>query len=501
MEDLLKQVLTARVYEVALRTPLDVAKNLSEGHGNRILLKREDLQPVFSFKVRGAYNKIAQLAPTERAQGVICASAGNHAQGVALAARRLQIPALVVMPETTPRIKVNAVKQLGAEVVLHGDSYSDAAEHCARLVQRSGMTYIHPFDDPLVIAGQGTIGHELLQQCPDMDVVFVPIGGGGLIGGIASFIKALRPQTKVIGVQPEDSTAMLLSVRRKERVVLDHVGIFADGVAVKQVGALTLRLVQAFVDEIITVTTDEICSAIKAIYEDTRAVVEPAGALAVAGLKAKVEQEGWQGRTLVAVNSGANMNFDRLQFVAERTLTGEKREALFAITIPERPGALKLLREQVVGDRNITEFNYRLSGRDEAHIFVGVGVASEAERHAFGQQLARNGYQFVDLTDNELAKVHVRHMVGGRSGVAKDEVLYSFDFPERPGALRDFLAAMSGTWNISLFHYRMHGGDFGRVLMGFEIPAGEETHFRQFLDALHYDYEEQTHNPAYRLFL
>jgi threonine dehydratase len=327
------------------------------------------------------------------------------------------------------------------------------------------------------------------------------VGGGGLISGIASFIKALRPQTKIIGVQPEDSNAMALSLQRKERVTLEHVGIFADGVAVKQVGALTYRLVQKFVDEVITVSTDEICSAMKSIYEDTRSIMEPAGALAVAGLKATVAREGWQGRTLVAINSGANMNFDRLQFVAERTLTGEKREALFAITIPERPGALKFLREHVVGDRNITEFNYRLSGRNEAHVFVGVGIASAAEKQAFGELLVRNGYPFVDLTDNELAKVHVRHMVGGRSDVAKGEVLYSFDFPERPGALRDFLAAMSGTWNISLFHYRMHGGDFGRVLMGFEIPAGDEARFREFLDRLHYDYEEQTQNPAYRLFL
>jgi threonine dehydratase len=501
MEDLFKQVLTARVYDLAERTPLDAAQGLSAQFDNTILLKREDLQPVFSFKVRGAYNRIAQLAPEQRAAGVICASAGNHAQGVALSARHLGIPALVVMPVTTPRIKVGAVKRLGAEVVLKGDSYSEAAAHCAGLVQSTGMAFIHPFDDPLVIAGQGTVGHELLQQCPELDAVFVPVGGGGLIAGIAAFIKALRPQTRIVGVQPEDSNAMTLSLQRGERVTLDHVGIFADGVAVKQVGELTFRLAQKFVDEMVTVSTDQICSAIKSIYEDTRSIMEPAGALGVAGLKETVARLGWRGKTLAAVTSGANMNFDRLQFVTERTLIGEKREALFAITIPERPGALRHLLESVIGERNITEFNYRLADRREAHIFVGVSVGSAAERSAFAEALAKHGYAGADLTDNELAKIHVRHMVGGRSQGARGEALYMFDFPERPGALRDFLAAMSGAWNISLFHYRMNGGDFGRVLMGFEIPPADLPRFREFLDKLHYDYEEHTDNPAYRMFL
>ncbi len=500
-ENLVKQVLTARVYDLAVRTPLDLAKNLTEQCGNTVLLKREDLQPSFSFKVRGAANRIAHLTAEERRAGVICASAGNQAQGVALAARHVGLPALVVMPETTPRIKVAAVRQQGAEVVLHGDSYSDAAIHCAQLVRETGMTFVHPFDDPLVVAGQGTIGHELLEQCPDMDAVFVPVGGGGLIAGIAAFLKALRPEVRIVGVQPQDSNAMELSLQAGRRVTLEHVGIFADGVAVKQVGSLTFALARTCVDEMVTVTTDQICSAIKAIYEDTRSIMEPAGALAVAGLRQHLARQPLTGKKLVAVNSGANMNFDRLQFVAERTMTGERREALFAVTIPERPGALKYFCEHVVGERNITEFNYRLSGRAEAHIFVGVSVASPLEKEGLQALLARHGFDALDLTDNELAKQHIRHMVGGRSQVTTGEVLYALDFPERPRALRDFLAAMSASWNISLFHYRMHGGDFGRVLVGFEIPAGDQARFKQFLDHLHYDYEELTDNPAYRLFL
>jgi threonine dehydratase len=405
------------------------------------------------------------------------------------------------MPETTPRIKVDAVQRFGAEVVLHGDSYSDAAAHCATLVQQTGMTFVHPFDDPLVIAGQGTIGHELLQQCPDLDAVFVPVGGGGLISGIAAYIKALHPDTRVIGVQPEDSQAMRASLKAGVRVALDHVGIFADGVAVKQVGEHTFAIARRFVDDIVTVTTDQICSAMKSIYEDTRSIMEPAGALGVAGLRQYLSQHPMEGKTLVAVNSGANMNFDRLQFVAERTLTGERREALFAVTIPEKPGALRFFCEHVVGERNITEFNYRLAGRGEAHIFVGVGVQSPEEKAGLEALLKQHGFAYLDLTDNDLAKEHVRHMVGGRSAATSGEVLYTFDFPERPRALRDFLAAMSGGWNISLFHYRMHGADFGRVLVGFEIPKGEEARFATFLKNLHYEYEEQTHNPAYRLFL
>jgi threonine dehydratase len=501
VEDLIKQILTARVYELAERTPLEPATTLSGKLGNTVLLKREDLQPGFSFKVRGAYNRIAQLSARERAAGVICASAGNHAQGVALSAAHLKLTAMVVMPETTPRIKVDAVQRLGAEVVLHGDSYSDAAAHCTTLVRQTGMTFVHPFDDPYVIAGQGTIGHELLQQCPHLDAVFVPVGGGGLIGGIAAYIKALRPTAQVIGVQPEESQAMRASLQAGTRVTLDHVGTFADGVAVKRVGELTFALAQRHVDEIVTVSTDQICSAIKSIYEETRSIMEPAGALGVAGLRQWLAGHPQQDKTLIAVNSGANMNFDRLQFVAERTLTGERREALYAVTIPEKPGALRFFCEHIVGERNITEFNYRLARRDEAHIFVGVGVQSGEERAAVADLLRQHGFAYQDLTDNELAKEHIRHMVGGRSAETAGEVLYKFEFPERPRALRDFLAAMSGGWNISLFHYRMHGADFGRVLVGFEIPAGEEPRFESFLKNLHYEYEEETGNPAYRLFL
>jgi len=501
MENLFKEVLTARVYDVAVRTPLDAAPNLSGKLNNEVFLKREDLQPVFSFKVRGAHNRIAHLSLAERRKGVVCASAGNHAQGVALSARTLGIEALVVMPVTTPSIKVEAVRKLGAEVKLVGDNYTEAGAYGQSVSRETGRVFVHPFDDPLVIAGQGTIAHEIMQQCPDVDVVFVPIGGGGLIGGIASFFKALQPTTRIIGVQPEESDAMARSVAQGERVVLGEVGLFADGVAVKEVGQLTFRLVQAYVDHIVTVSTDEICSAIKTIYEDTRSIMEPAGALGVAGLKKYVQAEGLEGQRLVAVNSGANMNFDRLQFVAERTLTGERREALFAVTIPERPGALRFLCENIVGNRNITELNYRLAGREEAHIFVGVQVESDAQRRAFRDLLAQHGYANTDLTDDELAKSHVRHMVGGRTQHTDHERLYRFQFPERPGALTNFLAAMGENWNISLFHYRMHGADFGRVLVGFEIPGDEEPRFTQFLERLNYAYIEETDNPAYHLFL
>ncbi len=501
MEDLFKQVLVARVYEVAIRTPLDHARNLSLNCGNRVLLKREDLQPAFSFKVRGAFNRICHLGDEEKAACVICVSAGNHAQGVALSAKHLGIQATVVMPVTAPAIKVRAVRQQGAEVILFGDNYSEAAAHCGQLLAETGKTFIHPFDDPLVIAGQGTIGQEILEQCPDVDMVFVPVGGGGLIGGIAGFLKSLRPETRIVGVQPEESDAMRRSLEAEERVALKEVGLFADGVAVKEVGALTFQLARAFVDEIVLVSTDEICSAIRGIYEDTRSIMEPAGALGVAGLTKYVEQHGVTDKNLVAVNSGANMNFNRLQFVAERTLTGERREALFAVTIPEKPGSLRFFCENVVGQRNITEFNYRLSEREAAHIFVGVGVNSAAEKSGFEDLLTRHGFEHVDLTDNELAKTHVRHMVGGRSKALQGEVLYRFEFPERPTALTEFLVAMSENWNISLFHYRMHGGDFGRVLVGFEIPPGDEDKFQVFLGDLHYAYVEETANPAYRMFL
>jgi len=501
MENLFKEVLLARVYDLAQRTPLDLAHNLSAQTGNSVHLKREDLQPIFSFKIRGAYNKIVNLSDAEKNKGVICASAGNHAQGVAMSARHLGLRATIVMPTTTPAIKVNAVARLGGDVVLHGDNFTETMAKCEQIIAETGQTFIHPFNDPLVIAGQGTVGHELLQQCPELDAVFVPVGGGGLIGGIAAFLKSVRPRTRVIGVEPEDSDAMRMSVEADAIRRRDEVGLFADGVAVKEVGSFTFDLARHFVDDFVTVSTDEICSAIKSIYEDTRSIMEPAGALGVAGLRKYAAAHDWHGRNLIAVNSGANMNFDRLQFVAERTLTGEHREALFAVTIPERPGALRTFCEHVVGERAITEFNYRLSGRDEAHIFVGVAVNNDREREAFADSLAEQGFEHLDLTGNELAKMHVRHMVGGRSAEPDGEVLYRFEFPERPHALTDFLTAMSESWNISLFHYRMHGADFGRVLVGFEIPPGDESAFQAFLERVHYPYVEETQNPAYRIFL
>jgi len=501
MEKLIKQVLTARVYDAAINTPLEHAGNLSRSLDNHVLLKREDLQPVFSFKIRGAINRINHLSAAQRKAGVICASAGNHAQGVAMSAAQKHLSALVVMPNTTPRIKVDAVRGYGAEVVLHGDSFAEAYAHCQALTRETGRTFIHPFDDPLVIAGQGTIGHEILQQAPGTDAVYVPVGGGGLISGIGAYCKTLRPELRVIGVEPEDSDAMAASLAAGRRVTLKDVGLFADGVAVKQVGRHTFRLARSCVDAVIRVSTDEICSAIKAIYEDTRSIVEPAGALAVAGMRKHVQATGRRGETLVAINSGANMNFERLQFVAERTLIGERREALFAVTIPERPGAMKDFCRNVVCERAVTEFNYRLMGRNEAHIYVGVAVHQAAERDSFEQALRQGGYPYVDLTDNELAKTHIRHMVGGKAESAGGEVLYRFEFPERPQALLDFLLAMSESWNISLFHYRMHGADFGRVLVGFEIPSADRQTFQHFLNGLNYAYVEETHNPAYALFL
>lgn len=502
MQKMLKLILTSRVYEAAVETPLEEAPALSQMLGCRVLLKREDLQPVFSFKLRGAYNKIAHLSDEERRRGVIAASAGNHAQGVAFSARRLGIRSTIVMPVTTPRIKVAAVEGFGAEVVLHGDNYSEAADHCEELLARTGMTYIHPFDDELVIAGQGTVADEILRQSAGrFDAVFVPVGGGGLIAGMAAYIKALCPEVRVIGVEPADSDAMARSLEKGKRVRLDSVGIFADGVAVREVGPLTFDYCRRFVDEIIRVDTDELCSAIKSIYQATRSIVEPAGALGVAGLKKYARERTVSGRTLVAINSGANMNFERLRYVAERTLVGEKQEAIFAVTIPERPGSLKRFCTEAVGERNITEFNYRLAGRNGAHIFVGISVRDESERMAFGRQLSEAGFENIDLTDNDLAKTHVRYMVGGRSPEAAREVLYRFWFPERPGALVRFLDSMGASWNISLFHYRMQGGDFGRVLIGLEIPPGEEEKFRGFLTELGYRFVEETENPAYRLFL
>ncbi|MGE4579649.1 MAG: threonine ammonia-lyase, biosynthetic [Desulfuromonadales bacterium] len=502
MQKMLKRILTSRVYEAAVETPLEEAPGLSCSLNNRILLKREDLQPIFSFKLRGAYNKVAHLSAEELARGVIAASAGNHAQGVAYAARQLGVRAVIVMPVTTPAIKISAVKALGAEVVLHGDNYSEAAARCQELVEQTGMTFVHPFDDELVIAGQGTVADEILRQNSGrLDAVFVPIGGGGLISGIAAYFKALRPEVRIIGVEPVDSDAMARSLELGHRVILDYVGIFADGVAVREVGKLTFDYCRKYVDEVIRVDTDELCSAIKSTYEATRSIAEPAGALALAGLKKYVRQEKITGQTLIAINSGANMNFERLRYVAERTQVGEKQEALFAVTIPERPGALKHFCGELVGGRNITEFNYRLSSRQAAHIFVGLSIKDEEERAAFSRQLAEKGYKNLDLTDNDLAKTHIRYMVGGRSAEAGQEVLYRFWFPERPGALSRFLTSMGANWNISLFHYRLQGGDFGRVLIGLEIPAGDQAEFQRFLDSLGYRFMEETNNPAYQLFL
>lgn len=502
MHELFKKILTSRVYEASVETSLDEATALSRKLGNRILLKREDQQPVFSFKIRGAYNKLAHLTKDERTRGVITASAGNHAQGVAFAAVRLGIRALIVMPVTTPKIKVEAVAGFGGEVVLHGNNYSEAAVHAEQLTLSTGMVPVHPFDDELVIAGQGTIADELLRQCPTkLDAVFVPVGGGGLIGGMALYIKTLRPEIQVIGVEPVDSDAMHQSLQAGELISLDSVGIFADGVAVRKVGSLTFELCRNYVDDVIRVTTDELCSGIKAIYQSTRSIVEPAGGLGMTGLLKYIRETDCKGKTLVAINSGANMNFERLRYVAERTLIGEKQEALFAVTIPEKPGSLKAFCRDMVGERNITEFNYRLSSRTEAHIFVGISIRNERERADFSQQLSNNGYANIDLTDNDLAKTHIRYMVGGRSQVVNQERIFRFWFPETPGALTRFLEATRGRHNISLFHYRAQGGDFGRVLIGLECPEGSAEDLEVRLEALGYRYREETGNPAYALFL
>ncbi|MCL4761814.1 MAG: threonine ammonia-lyase, biosynthetic [Burkholderiales bacterium] len=499
--DYLQKILTARVYDVAIESPLEPAPTLSERLGNRVLLKREDQQPVFSFKLRGAYNKMVNLSAAQRAKGVIAASAGNHAQGVALAAERLACKATIVMPVTTPQIKVAAVAARGAEVVLHGDSYSDAYAHARALQQASGATFVHPYDDPDVIAGQGTIGMEILRQWQGpLDAIFVAIGGGGLISGIASYVKRVRPEVRIIGVQPEDSDAMARSLAAGRRVKLPHVGLFADGVAVKQVGERTFRIVRDLVDDIVLVDTDAICAALKDVFEDTRSVLEPAGALSVAGAKAWAERHRVRDRTWVAIACGANMNFDRLRFVAERAEVGERREAILAVTIPERPGSF---REFIglVGHRSVTEFNYRYADPRTAHIFVGLEVAGRHETAALLAELARRRIEAIDLTDNEMAKLHVRHLVGGHAPTAEHEIVYRFEFPERPGALMKFLDSMSAGWNISLFHYRNHGADYGRVLVGMQVPPSDKAEFRRFLARLGYDYVDETANPAYRMFL
>ncbi len=499
--DYLEKILTARVYDVAVETPLEEAVNLSRRIGNRILLKREDMQPVFSFKIRGAYNKMAHLTPAQRERGVICASAGNHAQGVALSAKKLGCRAVIVMPTTTPQIKIDAVSSRGAEVVLAGDSYDEASAHAKMLEQRDGLTYVHPFDDPYVIAGQGTIGMEILRQHPDdIDAVFVSIGGGGLAAGVASYIKRVRPNIKVIGVETFDADAMAKSIADGKRVKLEQVGLFADGTAVKFVGEETFRLCRELLDDIVLVDTDAVCAAIKDVFEDTRSILEPSGALAIAGAKEYAKQHKLKNKTLVAVASGANMNFDRLRFVAERAELGEQREAVLAVTIPETPGSFKKFCT-LLGAKNITEFNYRYSDAKEAHVFAGVGVTNRAESLKLVENLRKHDLPTLDLTDDEMAKLHVRHMVGGHAPQVKDELLYRFEFPERPGALMRFLESMSAGWNISLFHYRNHGADYGRVLVGMQVPAGEKQKFQEFLGNLGYAYWDESENPAYKLFL
>lgn len=500
LRDYLTRILTAQVYDVAQETPLELAPQLSTRTRNRVLLKREDLQPVFSFKLRGAYNKMAQLSAEALDRGVVAASAGNHAQGVALAAQRLHCRATIVMPVTTPQIKLDAVAARGATVVLHGLSYDDSYTHAMELAAAEGATFIHPYDDPDVIAGQGTIGMEILRQHPrPLHAIFVAIGGGGLISGIAAYVKALQPATKIIGVQPVDSDAMRQSLLQGERVRLAQVGLFADGVAVKQVGEETFRLCREYVDEILLVDTDEICAAIKDVFEDTRSILEPAGALSIAGLKAYVAREGVSGETLVAVACGANMNFDRLRFVAERAELGEQREAVFAATIPEQVGSFKRFCT-LLGPRQVTEFNYRYADATEAHVFVGVQVASRTEAASLQESVEGQGIRMIDLTHDEAAKLHIRHLVGGRANV-DHERLYRFEFPERPGALMTFLDRMSSTWNITLFHYRNHGADYGRVLAGIQVPPGEEPAFERFLLDLGYAHADESHNPAYRMFL
>ncbi len=500
-EAMLRLILTSRVYDVAQETPLDPAPRMSRRLQNQVLLKREDLQPIFSYKLRGAYNRIAHLSQAERERGVIAASAGNHAQGVAFAARHLALRALIVMPQTTPEIKVEAVRDLGADVELFGDSYADAQARCAVLAAEKGLTFIHPFDDPLVIAGQGTVGDEILRhRLGDVSAIFVPVGGGGLIAGVGSYVKALRPSVRVIGVEPYGADAMYQSLAAGRRVTLDSVDIFADGVAVREVGAITFPIVQSTIDEIVRVTNDEICAAIKDIFDDTRSIMEPAGALAVAGLRTWVERTGTINERLAAILSGANMNFDRLRFVAERAEVGDAREALFGVTIPERPGAFRAFCA-TIGRRVVTEFNYRLSGRDVAHIFVGIATRSRQDAAETAAMLNHSGYTTVDLTGNETAKLHVRHMVGGRSPEVIDERLCRFEFPERPGALMAFLEKLGGRWNISLFHYRNHGADFGRVLAGFEVPEEDIPAFDLFLDTLGYRYQRESGNVAYDLFL
>jgi threonine dehydratase len=498
----LKMILNSRVYDVAIETPLVVADRLSERMCNTVWFKREDLQPVHSFKLRGAYNKIAGLSDEECVNGVIAASAGNHAQGVALAAKKRGVKALIIMPRTTPSIKVDSVRRLGARISLSGDTYDDAYTHAVEVAREKGMTFIHPYDDPEVIAGQGTIALEVLrEQEGELHAIFVPVGGGGLIAGIAACVKALKPSIKVIGVEPDDAPCMYMALKKKRRVLLDQVGIFADGVAVRQAGKEPYRIARRYVDEVLLVSTDEICAAMKDIFDDCRAVVEPAGALAVAGIKKYVVRSGITGERLVAINSGANINFDRLRHVSERAEIGEYREALLAVTIPEEPGSFRNFC-QALGKRFITEFNYRYADARQAHVFAGIRLdGGEEERHAIIGQLRTEGFPVEDLTDSEIAKLHIRYMVGGHAAGLKDEVLYRFQFPERPGALLKFLTSMGKRWNISLFHYRNHGADYGRVLAGIQVPVESRKEFQRFLDDLGYRYWEESGSTPYRLFL
>ncbi len=501
INDYLNKIQNSRVYDVAKITPLELQPNLSKRIQNNVFLKREDMQPVFSFKLRGAYNKMAQLPAATLAKGVIAASAGNHAQGVALSAQKLGCRAVIVMPTTTPQIKINAVKSRGAEVILFGDSYTDAYARAQELEKTEGLTFVHPYDDPDVIAGQGTIALEILNQHPGpIHAIFCCVGGGGLLAGVAAYIKAMRPEIRVIGVEAKDAEAMTQSLKLGHRVMLDQVGLFADGAAVKQVGEHTFALCQQYVDEMIVVDNDAICAAIKDVFEDTRSILEPAGALATAGIKEYAKRNQLRDETLIGIASGANMNFDRLRFIAERAEVGEKREAVLAVSIPEQPGAFKTFCH-LLGDRNITEFNYRYSDPKIAHIFVGVAIADPSEATNLVAALQAKGLPALDLTDNEVAKLHLRHLVGGHAPQATNEVVFRFEFPEKPGALMKFLDTMGHDWNISLFHYRNHGADFGRVLVGMQVPPADTNQFHEFLDQLGYPHWDETENPAYKLFL
>ncbi len=497
-----KKILQARVYDLAIETPLDLAPRLTDRLGNRVYLKREDLQPVFSFKIRGAYNRIAHLTDEQKAAGVIAASAGNHAQGVAMSAAHLGISALIVMPKTTPPIKVEAVKRRGGKVVLRGDSYDEAYEYAIGQAEEKGLTFIHPFDDDLVIAGQGTIAMELLRQHHAYpDYVFIPVGGGGIIAGMSAYIKYVSPQTKVIGVEPEDAPTLYKALEAGRRVRLKEVGIFADGVAVAQIGKETFRVAKECVDDMVLVSTDEICAAIKDVFDDTRTMAEPAGALSIAGMKKYVAEKQLENKELVAIQSGANINFDRLRHVAERAELGEKKEALLAVEIPEKPGSF-LAFCKALGRRGITEFNYRYDDNNSAQIFCGIELRDGAKEHlVIVNSLIEKGYKVVDLSDNEMAKLHVRHMVGGHAPQVEDEQIYSFVFPERPGALLDFLKGLTRGWNISLFHYRNHGAAYGRVMLGIQLKSSEKSAFKKFLSENGYAFTEETDNPAYKLFV